>query len=149
LAKSYGEALQNSGLKPYCKSNFNLLKHHETGQLPIYLILFEEMMGMSAETGENSLIRVVSRLYQHTNKKEPLPQMVRYAHLTDAVNYVRETMTTVPGFLEADEDAEVDMEIGTINGQENYITEQIYSNEDEELPEIQDEVENICSNMDW
>jgi len=81
-------ALEESGLKDHCKSEFNLLKAHETGQLPLYVMLFEEAIGMSAEAGENSHKQNVSNNYRHTNKVDPLKDMTRYHQLKMGSRYV-------------------------------------------------------------
>lgn len=87
-AKEIEDALEGSGLKDHCKSDFNLLKAHETGQLPFYITLFEEAIAMSAEAGENSHKETVSKNYGHTNKVFPLRDMTRYHQVKTQARYI-------------------------------------------------------------
>jgi len=87
-AKEIEDSLEESGLKDFCKSEFNLQKSHETGQIPYYVMLFEEAIAMSAEAGENSHKETVTSNYTHTNKVFPFRDMTRFHQIKVQARYV-------------------------------------------------------------
>jgi len=116
-AKEIEDALALSGLKEQCKSEFNLLKAHETGQLPLYVMLFEEAIAMSAEVGENAHKDFVSLNYAHTNRVNPLRDMTKYHNIRMGARYIESLNLPEQGDDE-DEDGDEDGD-GNGNGNGN------------------------------
>jgi len=122
LAKSVETDFTASGLKNFCPSELNFLKMHEVGQIGMYVMIFEEPLGMSAESGENSLKYSVSDLYNHTNRKDPIPQMVNAERRRSAARYLGGLKKPAGDSDSDDSDGSDDSDVGEDENQNTNIS---------------------------